>query len=187
MNTSSISKPPEPTFFLDRTHGRKIFPGILRRLGFSLVALHEHGFAPETQDDVWIAECGKQGWAILSGDKGLERNPINRKAIIDKACKVFIFTDTNSKAEEWAAAVIMARRQIALIIDRNNGPFYVHIGKEGHSHLSQVRFVGTGGRKQIAEPASVAAPASSKPPKAPTKPDSPDPPAQTTFLFDKTS
>ena len=124
-------------------------------MGFSLVALHEHGFAPETEDDVWIAECGKQGWAILSGDKGLERNPINKAAVIAAACKVFIFTDNSSKAEEWAAAVIMARRQIARIIDKNNGPFYVHIGKESNSHLSPVRYVGTGGRKMIEEPKDV--------------------------------
>jgi len=157
LSTSSISKPPEPfTFFLDRTHGRKIFPGILRKVGFSLVALHEWGFGPETQDDVWIAECGKQGWVVLSGDKGLEKNPVNRKAVIDAACKVFIFTDNSSKAEEWAAAVIMARKQIARMVDQNNGPFYVHIGKEAHSHLSSVRFVGTGGRKVI-ESKSVAA------------------------------
>jgi hypothetical protein len=100
---------------------------------------------------VWIAECGKQGWVILSGDKGLERNPINRAAVIAAACKVFIFTDNSSKAEEWAAAVIMARKQIARIIDKNDGPFYVHIGKESYSHLSPVRFVGTGGRKIIEE------------------------------------
>lgn len=112
---------------------------------------------------MWIAECGKQGWIILSGDKGLERNPINRRAVIDAACKVFIFTDTNSKAEEWAAAVIMARRQIAAIVDKNNGPFYVHIGKEAHSHLSAVRFVGTGGRKVAEESASIVAPVSVSP------------------------
>lgn len=113
--------------------------------------MHEWGFKPETQDDVWIAECGKQGWAILSGDKGLEKNPVNRKAVIDAACKVFLFTDNNSKAEEWAAAIIMARKQIARIIEKNDGPFYVHIGRESHSHLSPVRFVGTGGRKIVEE------------------------------------
>jgi hypothetical protein len=187
LSTSNISKPPEPfTFFLDRTHGRKTFPNLLRRVGLSLVALHEHGFAAETQDDVWIEECGKQGWVILSGDKGLEKNPINRAAIISAACKVFIFTDNNSKAEEWAAAVIMGRGQIGRIIEKNNGPFYVHIGRESYSHISPVRFVGTGGRKIIEEPtAAVAGPVA--PAEAQPKPESPaesKPPKQD-GLFDK--
>jgi hypothetical protein len=144
-----------------------------------LVALHEHGFAPETQDDVWIAECGKQGWVILSGDKGLERNPINRAAVTAAACKVFIFTDNSSKAEEWAAAVIMARRQIARIIDKNNGPFYVHIGKESHSHLSAVRFVGSGGRKIIEESKNaVPVPVVVSESESTAKPSEPEPPKQ---------
>jgi PIN like domain len=178
LSTSNISKPPDPfTFFLDRTHGRKTFPNLLRRVGFSLVALHEHGFAPETQDDVWIEECGKQIWVILSGDKGLERNPINKAAIIAAACKVFIFTDNNSKAEEWAAAVIMGRAQIARIIDKNNGPFYVHIGRECQSHVSAVKFVGTGGRKIVEESAApVAVPVVAEPTpnvEAPAEPEVP--------------
>jgi hypothetical protein len=134
---------------------------------------------------VWIAECGKQGWVILSGDKGLERNPINRHAVIEAACKVFIFTDTNSKAEEWAAAVIMARRKIAAIIDKNNGPFYVHIGKEAQSHLSEVRFVGSGGRKPNTEPVANAVPVSVTPPRVQPKSDVPQSSTERT-LFDKT-
>lgn len=126
-------------------------PTLLKRVGFTVISLHDAGFAQETQDAVWIAECGRKGWAILSGDKGLQKNPINKAAIIEARCQVFLFTDTNSRAEEWAAAVIMGRRKIARLALRNIGPFYVHIGRESDSHVQDVRFVGTGRAKTSEE------------------------------------
>jgi len=136
----------------------------LGRVGIAVMSLHDPslGFDQETPDPVWIEECGRRGWAILSGDKGLEKNPINRAAVISAACKVFIFTDTNSKAEVWAAAVIMGRKKIARFVDKFDGPFFAHVGMESNDHIYEPRFHGTGGPKPK--------PADESPPAEPTSP-----------------
>jgi hypothetical protein len=136
---------PNPTFFLDRTHG-KIRRNLLTRVGLSVV-LHSHYFPPEEKDTVWLAKCGKENWIVLSGDKAIERVPENRQAVINAKCKVLFFNDSNSRGEEWAAAVIAGRVRLFEIIERNNGPFCVTIEKHARSHISSVRYAGDGGPK----------------------------------------
>lgn len=87
------------------------------------------------------------GWVILTGDKAIETDPINAKAVEDSAAKVFITADTNSKAEEWAAAIIVGRRKMARLVDYNNGAFVVDIAKDASSHISGERYKGEGGPK----------------------------------------
>lgn len=115
------------------------------------VQWHSRFFAEEELDTVWIAHCAKENWVILSGDKSIEEVPEERQAVIDGKCKVFFFKDTNSLTEEWAAAVIVGRRRILEIVERNNGPFFVTIDKFARSHVSPVRYVGEGGPKAIQE------------------------------------
>ncbi len=132
-----------PIFFLDRTHGKRTAK-LLISVGMSVV-LHHKWFHQEAPDPEWIEKCGEQKWVILSGDKSIETVPENRQAVIDAKCKVFFFNDTNSYPEEWAAAVIVGRSKLFEIIERNNGPLFVTIQKYSHSHISSVRFVGSGG------------------------------------------
>jgi hypothetical protein len=134
-----------PIFFLDRTHGKRTSQ-ILQRVGMNVV-LHSKWFIQEARDPEWIAKCGLEEWIVLSGDKSIESVPENRQAVIDAKVKVFFFNDTSSLPEEWAAAVIVGRPRIFDIIERNNGPFFVTIDKNTRSHISSVRFVGSGGAK----------------------------------------
>lgn len=116
---------------------------MLRKLGMAIEE-HHKWFKHEEEDTAWIRACAQKDWIILSGDKGLETVPRNRQAIIDNKCKVFIFSDTNSKAEQWAAAVIMGRVKICNVVRKNIGPFVVTIGKEAHDHIRKPRFLGVG-------------------------------------------
>jgi hypothetical protein len=102
-------------------------------------------FPPTMKDVEWIAECAKQNWTILSGDKSIEEVPAERQAVIDGKCKVFMFEDTNSTSEEWLAAILVGRQRIIHLVDNADGPFFVTIRKFGHSHFSLPRFIpGTG-------------------------------------------
>lgn len=137
----------EPTFFLDRTHGKRTSK-LLQSVGIKVI-LHDRWFHRETPDPEWIAKCGQEEWIVLSGDKSIETVPENRQAVIDAKCKVFFFKDTNSLPEEWAAAVIVGRIKLYEIIERNNGPFFVTIDKKCRGHVSSARFCGSGGPKPL--------------------------------------
>lgn len=106
-------------------------------------------------DVEWIAECAKFDWVILTGDKSIEEVPAERQAVINGRCKVFMFEDSNSKTEDWVAAIMVGRQRIIHLVEDSNGPFFVTIRKFGHSHFSLPRFIpGTGSgwkpeRKQI--------------------------------------
>jgi hypothetical protein len=79
--------------------------------------------------------------------------------------------DTNSRSEEWAAAVIVGQQRILQIIEANNGPLFVTIDKQARSHISSVRFAGDGGPKTIQSPN----PTVSEEPKPAPQPTMPEP------------
>jgi hypothetical protein len=145
--TSNTSKQPdEPIFFVDRTHGRKKLPNLLKKVGMKVEVHYKH-FDPEAPDDEWIRKCAANGWIIVTGDKAIETDPINLKAVEESGAKVFITADTNSKAEEWAAAIIVGRRKLARIVEYNNGAFCVDVDKHATNHVSPERYKGSGGPK----------------------------------------
>ncbi len=123
--------------FLDRTHGKKM-SALLRRVGFEVQHIFEvyHGTQHEDiSDPEWIKLCGQNGWIAVSGDKRLESVPANRQAVIDAKAKVFVLTDSNSIPEIWGAAIIVGHYKMAEIIDGNDGPFYVSVGKRANDHI----------------------------------------------------
>ena len=145
------------TVFLDRTHG-KTLGTLLRRVGFdvrTIFTVYPKRKHESTGDPTWIKKCGEEGWIALSGDKRLETNVENKYAIIKAKCKVFLFTDSNSLPEEWAAAVIVGRQKILDLVRQNEGPFFATIGKQSNSHVARLRVPKMKEEKIIAVPEGV--------------------------------
>src|SRR5215471_285205 len=104
---------------------------LLRRVGFTVRSI---------KDPMWIELCAKKGWIAITGDKRIEKNIINRTAVIQHKAKIFILTDTNSRPEEWASAVIVGQEKIANVTKKNDGPFFSTIRRQSLSHVSHARF-----------------------------------------------
>jgi len=115
----------------------------LKELGMSVEAHRDH-FPQDEADHLWIPICAQKGWAIVSGDKGLEKAALNVRAVTDYAAKVFLLTDNNMKGIEWAASIITGRHKMQRIVDDDDGPFFATVGKGHETHVGQVRFVGAG-------------------------------------------
>ena len=127
--------------FLDRTHGKRM-GAILRRAGFKVRPIFE--VYPGTDhervsDPEWIKLCGENGWIAISGDKRLETVPENRQAVINAKAKVFVLSDSGSRPEIWAAAIIIGHYRMCEIIDGNDGPFFVSVGKRSDGHVARLR------------------------------------------------
>ncbi len=76
---------------------------ILRWAGMNVICHNEH-FSPEEEDHVWIPQCAKNGWIIVTSDKGIETDAINRAAVMESQAAVFILEDNTSRAANWAAS-----------------------------------------------------------------------------------
>lgn len=126
-------------FFLDRNQGNRIMPELLRNVGLRIVC-HSDKFSDDmTPDPIWIERCAKEEWVVITGDKAIETDAINRQAVIDCCAKVILLEENNSRAIEWASAVIVARRHMVKIVHENDGPFFVSLRKTSDSLLSKIR------------------------------------------------
>ena len=109
----SEQSPPDPlpTLFLDNDQGTKILPDILTRAGLSTKRLQD-SFDRATPDHEWIPEVAKNGWVIVTSDKGIETDPQNREAVIESNAKIVMLDENNSRAVTWASAIIVSRESI---------------------------------------------------------------------------
>jgi hypothetical protein len=145
LPTSNNSQPSTPlTFLLDRTHQSKITAKLLRDLDMS-VEVHKRHYLPAAPDPEWIADATSKGWVIVSGDKGIELDGINRQAVSRSGAKVFLLADTESRGAEWAASLVVARHKMIRVASQNRGPFYCTVGKAADDHVKDLRFLDGGG------------------------------------------
>jgi hypothetical protein len=114
-------------------------PDLLRRAGLRIVC-HDDEFTDNlTPDPVWIERCANKDWVIVTGDKAIETDPINRQAVIDFKAKVFLLDENNSRAIEWASAIIVGRRKLATVTRDNDGPFFASVRKNVNGVITNVR------------------------------------------------
>ena len=138
--SNSQPQPENPVvLFLDRTHQSKDTARLLRKLGI-LVELHKDHFEQDSDDAAWIPVCAANGWAILTGDKGIEYSGINRAAVIASGAKVFVISDYKTRGLDQTAALITARHKIVRLATNNVGPFYCTIEMVSDSHVGKPRF-----------------------------------------------
>jgi hypothetical protein len=158
------------TLLLDRTHQSKVAEKLLRDVDVS-VEIHKRHYLRDAPDPDWIADASARGWAIISGDKGLELDGINRHAVVKNAARVFLLADTNSRGAEWAAALVAGRHRIIKIAGENRGPFYCKINKTSEQHVEKPEFLEGGGPlpRVHVEAVAASAPQSAEQPSAPTE------------------
>lgn len=113
-----------PRFFLDRSLGRHVVAGALRREGVFVQTLAER--YPEDEqfvdDEVWIRDVTADGLAILMKDDRVRRKPRERQAILESGAKAFVVTNANLRGDQLAQLFVENRHRIAQRC-RRPGPF----------------------------------------------------------------
>jgi len=106
----------------------------LKKLGLNVEA-HDDHFIPNTPDYEWISKCGEMNWIIISSDKRIRKNPIEREASIRAKVATFFFTSgeiTNQQKIEFFTAAL---NQIAKIVINQPRPFIARINRDGSAEM----------------------------------------------------
>jgi hypothetical protein len=126
--------------FLDRNQGNKRMPMILKEAGLNVRWHSAEGFpTTELNDVAWIRTVASKGYIIITSDKKIETDPIERLAVIESKAKVFILDEQNSRAVHWAAAVIVSKDRIYEAVRDNAGPFFMSVVRKSSSMVYRFR------------------------------------------------
>ncbi len=109
-------KLPEPfVYFVDRSIGRTVVVKALRAAGETAHA-HDDHFAQNTPDEEWLVEVGRRGWVILTKDKDIRHNELERRAILHANAACFMLgrgdVSAATMGRTWIAALPRMRRAL---------------------------------------------------------------------------
>ncbi len=103
-------------------------------MGLSVEA-HDDHFSPETPDVDWIEACGQNSWVIISSDKAIKKNYLEKQAIVTSKVAAFFFTSTSITSDQQILAVSLALRRIANLVLNQSRPFIARISPDGNVEL----------------------------------------------------
>lgn len=132
MRSAASSVPPrEPfTFFVDRSLGSVTVAKALRGLGEEVRA-HDDLFPQDTDDVVYLREVGESGWVLLTKDKNIRRNELERAALIGNGVAAFVLTGGNLTGTQMAEAFVVALPRIKRALLRFEPPFVATVSAAG--------------------------------------------------------
>jgi hypothetical protein len=96
---------------------------------------HGQHFAPGTQDTVWLPVIGEKGWILLTKDKRIRFNDLEKATVIAYRVRKFYFTSGNYSGAEMAIMLVAAIPEIVRLCQKQAPPFIASITKAGKVHL----------------------------------------------------
>lgn len=124
--TSSARRRPDVTFFLDRCLDSESLATALRATGAKVQRHREH-FRGEAPDEEWLPAVGRRGWVVLTNDKSIRRNQLERDALIVAGVKAFVMTTGNLSGEEAATVWVRHLSKICNLSICKPAPFIAHV------------------------------------------------------------
>jgi hypothetical protein len=119
------------TIFIDENHCRnKALLAGLDAAGLKY-ELHSTHFPRGTDDVVWIAFAGEQGWLVVTTDDRIRRRALEKRGVLRKKVRLFVFTDNNTFGAVMAERLISAVPEMKALIARQNPPLMASITKAG--------------------------------------------------------
>jgi hypothetical protein len=120
-------------FFIDRCSGKAV-SAVFENHSLKF-ELHDDHFSQTTPDVEWIRECGARRWVILSSDRTIHKNLIERAAILRAKVGSFFFSSADWNTAEKIAILTKALPKMAYLITKRKRPFIAIISKNGSLEL----------------------------------------------------
>jgi hypothetical protein len=111
----------------------------MRDAGANVV--HPGGAIPfGATDEVWLKECGKNDWIVLTRDKYIRRRRLEKEALRASGVAAFALTSGEATAEETAYTIEKIMQKLVNMSVGEPKPFLFTFGLSGG--LTRVRFKG---------------------------------------------
>lgn len=120
-------------FFVDRSLGGVVVPGLLRDAGFVLQTMRERYGERRAQrmtDEEWLADVGAAGLVVLMKDKHVRTRPAEQAVVRAHGVRCFCITRGHLTGREMAALLVGAQAAIRRAC-RRPGPFVYHVNASG--------------------------------------------------------
>jgi PIN like domain len=91
------------TFFVDRSSGKQFAEG-LKELGLN-IEKHDDHFPQNTLDIEWLEKCGENNWVVISSDKAIKKNFLEKQALMQSKLASFFFTSASLTTEKQITIV----------------------------------------------------------------------------------
>jgi len=120
-------------FFLDRSTGKQLALN-LRILGLN-VETHDSHFRQNALDVEWLAKCGEQGWVVISSDRAIKANSLEKRVLLESGVAAFFFTSANLTSIQQFELFTKAITRVARLVVEERRPFIARVGKDGSIEL----------------------------------------------------
>lgn len=107
---------------------------VLTKLGVRFEKHLSH-FPRGTLDENWLPLVGKNGWVLLTADKRLRYNLLEKRALDRNHVREFVFASGKMSGNEMAAALETGIRKILKLCSKIDPPFVATITRTGEVHL----------------------------------------------------
>jgi len=123
-------------YFTDRDLGKR-FGEILEAAGLT-VERHADHFAPDTPDEVWLAEIGKRGWIALTHDRRIRYKPNERDAVIRHGVALLVIVG-NAPFPDLAQAFVATIPRIEQFLASHQAPFIAKVYRPSSDKIARSR------------------------------------------------
>lgn len=96
---------------------------------------HLNHFDRGTPDETWLPLVGSKGWLLLTTDKRIRYNFLEKRALEQNSIREFVFTSGNMSGQEMAAALELALPKMRKLCRKVKPPFVAAITRAGEVHL----------------------------------------------------
>ncbi len=126
-----LSQPEPFVLFLDETlHNCKPIHAALETMGVEYIR-HGSIFAPGVEDTEWLPRAGREQWPVLTSDKRIRFNQLERQQVMEHGVRQFVFSSGNLSGAMMGEILKIAKSQIRKVLAEHEPPFIACITRAG--------------------------------------------------------
>ena len=121
-------------YFVDRSLGRRVVVEAFRAAG-EVAEAHDDHFAVDAPDTVWLADVARRGWVVLTKDKNIRRNEVERAAILRAGAACFMLGRGDLSGVRMAQVLLDALPRVRRVLRRFDAPLGASVNAHGQLRL----------------------------------------------------